>query len=321
MKISANVLQALNLDAADTVWFARELEKIDETAYMDLLPGNLARQFIPDVLDVAAWQESYTYRMFSGKGRAEIASTGGNGDGSPRVTLTGREYTRTIKQLDESYGWTVREIQKAAATRTPLDQMTVSMARAAMDAKIDTLLARGNSDHGIEGLLSLSAVDPADCTPTAKTSGTKWATAANTADQILADINKVTTQLFQGLKQTNAPQFNKFVLLVPTDAYARIATTPRSSTSDTTILKFAMENNPWLESIEPWYHCDDAGAGDVGRLMAYARNPLCLGGLVPEEFRSLNPQERNTEIVVPVMGSCGGVVCRYPVAVRYMDDV
>lgn len=321
MKLSPNVLQALNLDAADTVWFARELEKIDETAYMELLPGNLARQFIPDVLDVAEWQESYTYRMFSQKGRVAIASTGGNGDGAPRITLTGKEYTRSVKQLDESYGWTVREIQKAAATRTPLDQMTVAAARAAMDAKIDTILAKGDSDHNIEGLLSLSSVDPADCTPTAKTSGTKWATAANTAAQILADINKVTTQLFQGLKQTDAPQFTKFVLLVPTDAYARIATEPRSTTSDTTILQFALSNNPWLESIEPWYHNDDAGAGGVGRLMAYARNPLCLGGVVPQEFRALNPQERNTEIVVPVMGSCGGVVCRYPVAVRYMDDI
>ena len=321
MKLSPNVMQALNLDAADTVWFARELEKIDETAYMELLPGNLARQFIPDVLDVAEWQESYTYRMFSQKGRVGIASTGGNGDGSPRVTLTGKEYTRTIKQLDQSYGWTVREIQKAAATRTPLDQMTVAAARAAMDAKIDTILAKGDADHDIQGLLSLTAVDPADCTPTAKTTGTTWAHPDNTPAQILADINKVTTQLFQGLKQTDAPQFNKFVLLVPTNAYARIATEARSSTSDTTILQFALANNPWLESIEPWYHCDDAGASAVGRLMAYARNPLCLGGLVPQEFRSLNPQERNTEIVVPVMGSCGGVVARYPVAIRYMDGV
>ncbi len=309
----------INLDASDTIWFSRQLETIDTTNFEELLPGNLARKYIPDVANVPEWANSYTYRMFSGKGRTKVA--GANSDDAPRITLVGKEYTRQIKQLEESYGWTVREIQQAAGTRTPLDSMTVMTARAAMDAKIDTLLAKGSAEHNIEGLLTLSAVDPADCTPTSKNSGTAWATAANTADQILADINKVTASLFTGLKQTDAPAFQKFVLLVPTDAYARIATTPRSSNSDTTILQFALENNPWLESIEPWYHCDDASAGQVGRLVAYARNPLCLGGLVPQEFRPLSPQERNTEIIVPVTGSCGGVVCRYPVAVRYMDAV
>lgn len=309
----------INLDAADTVWFQRQLEAIDTTDYSELLPGNLARKFIPDISNVPEWANSYTYRMYSKKGRAKIA--GANSDDAPRVTLVGTEHTRQIKMLENSYGWTVREIQQAAGTRTPLDTMTVMAARAAMDAQIDTLLALGSSAHGIEGLLSLSAVDPADTTPTAKTTGTTWAHPSNTADQILADINKVTTFLFQELKQTDAPAFQKFVLLVPTDAYARIATTPRSSTSDTTILSFALENNPWLESIEPWYMCDTAGAGGVGRLVAYPRNPLALGGLVPQEFRPLNPQERNTEIVVPVTASCGGVVCRYPVAVAYMDDI
>lgn len=309
----------INLDAADTIWFQRQLEAIDGTNYEELLPGNLARKYIPDVANVAEWANSYTYRMFALKGRAKVS--GSNSDDAPRATLTGQEFTRQIKQIENSYGWTVREIQQAAGTRTPLDTMTIMAARSAMDAEIDQLLAKGSTPHNIEGLLTLSSVDPADCTPTAKTSGTAWATAANTADQILADINKVTTQLFQGLKQTDAPQFQKFVLLVPTDAYARIATTPRSATSDTTILQFALENNPWLESIEPWFQCDDASAGGVGRLVAYPRNPLCIGGIVPQEFRALAPQERNTEIIVPVTSSCGGVVCRYPVAVRYMDAV
>lgn len=314
-------LKFINLDAADTVWFARQLEAIDATNYEELLPGNLARRYIPDVANVPEWAPVYTYRQFSGRGRSRVGA-GPDSDDAPRITLVGREASRTIKQVENSYGWTVREIQQAAGTRTPLDTMTVMMARTATDREIDFLLAKGNADFDIEGLLSLSAVDPALTTPTSKNSGTKWATAANTADQILADINKITTDLFRGLKQTDAPAFQKFVLLVPTDAYARIATTPRSTTSDTTILQFALANNPWIESIEPWYQCDDAGAGgSIGRMVAYPRNPLALGALVPQEWRALAPQERNTAIVIPTMASCGGVVCRYPAAVRYMDDV
>lgn len=313
-------LKFINLDAADTVWFSRQLESIDQTDYTELLPGNLARRYIPDVAGVAEWAPVYTYRQFSGRGQSRVGA-GPDSDDAPRITLVGRESSRTIKSIENSYSWTVREIQQAAGTKTPLDTLTVMMARVATDREIDYLLALGNADLDIEGLLSLSAVDPALTTPTAKTSGTKWATAANTPDQILADINKITASLFTGLKQTDAPAFQKFVLLIPTDAYARIATTARSSTSDTTILQFAVANNPWIESIEPWYHCDAAGASGVGRMVAYPRNPLAIGGLVPQEFKTLAPQERNTSIVVPSMASCGGVVCRYPLAVRYMDGI
>lgn len=308
-----------HLDAADTVWFNRQLESVDQQDYTELLPGNLARRYIPDAANVDEWADAYTYTMYKLVGKARIS--GKNSDAASRATLTGKQTTRNIKPIENSYGWTVREIQKAAGTRTPLDQMTVLAARSAMDREIDSLLALGSAEHGIEGLLSLSDVNPANTTPTVKTSGTTWAEPTNTPDQILADINKITAYLFQALKQSDAPAFQKFTLLVPTDAYARIATTARSSTSDTTILQFAIANNPWIESIEPWYHCDDAGVGDVGRMVAYPRNPLALGGLVPQEFRSLAPQERNTEIVVPCLAACGGTVARYTVAFAYMDGV
>jgi hypothetical protein len=56
-------------------------------------------------------------------------------------------------------------------------------------------------------------------------------------------------------------------------------------------------------------------------MVAYPRNPLALGALVPSDFKALAPQERNQDIVVPVSAKCGGVICRYPVAVLYMDGI
>lgn len=307
------------LDAAETVWFERELESIDDTDYEELLPGMLGRRYIPDIQNVDEWANVYTYRMYEKKGRAKVGSR--NSDDAPRVTLIGKETSKTIKEIQSSYGWTVGEIQRAAGTGRPLDNMTVLAARSASDREIDDLLASGNTDLGIEGLYNLTGV-PSPLSAVAKTSGTTWAAnAATDAAKILADINATTTDLFSDLKQTDAPGFDKFVMLVPTEAYAAIATTPRSTTSDTTILQFALANNPWLESIEPWFKGDGAGAGATNRVVVYPRTPLCLGALVPMDFTTLNPQERNFEVIVPARASCGGVVCRYPIAVRYLDGV
>lgn len=313
------------LDAVDTAWFLRQLESIDETPYDELLPGLLGRRYIPAISNVDEWANVYTYRMFSKKGHAKPISR--NADDLPRVTITGAEHSRTIKEIGLSYGWTVSEIQRAARNRVPLDTATVEAARAATDYQIDTMLAFGDADLGIEGLLDLSAVDT-PLTPVAKTSGATWAAnAATDPGKIIQDISAITMELFTKLKQAdfgpnNAPPgFLKWCLLLPTDAYGAIATAPRSSTSDTTILEFVMRTNPWLESVEPWYHCDAAGGSSSGRVVAFPRRPEWGGALVPQDMTPLGPQERNLEIVVPTRASCGGVVCRYPVATEYMDGV
>ncbi len=310
-----------HLDAAATIWFARELENIDTTDFEELLPGNLARRYIPDVAGVPDWASSHTYKMYRKVGQAKLGGNG-NGDDAPRVTLTGSESSRLIKRLDDSYAWTQDEIAAAAATRKPLDRLTVLAARAALDQKIDRLLALGDADKGIEGLLSLSEVDDTTAAVSSKTTGNTWAAnKVSDPEKILGDIDNITTKLFEALKQTDAPGFQKFTLLIPTGAYAAIATTPRSDFSDMTILQYALKNNPWVEAIEPWFHCNDAGAMGAGRMVAYPRNPLALGALVPSDFKALAPQERNQEIVVPVSAKCGGVICRYPVAVMYMDGI
>lgn len=308
-----------HLDSAQVAFLQRELENLDKQVYEDLLPGNKARDYIPDYPGIAPWQESVTYKMFT-KRTDKIRTGGRNANRLPRVNLTMTPTTRRVEQIPLEYAWTVREIQQAAATGVPLDSLTVMSARTAAARFIDDFLAKGNGvdiDGLVQNVGGLVNVE----TPTTKTGGTPWLTAGNTPDQVLADINKMIEVITFGLKQTDAPGFDKFVFLVPTKQYAYLATTPRSTLSDTTILKFAITNNPWIESIEPWWQCDGAGTGPTDRLVVYPRTPLCVAGIVPEEFRPLSPQEHGLEIKVPCTSSCGGTVLRYPVAIRYMDGV
>ena len=309
------------LDSNQNIFFARQLESIDDKNYETLFAGMLGRRYVPLIEGVPEWANVYTYRMYEMTGSAKVIGPGSND--LPRVGVTATETSRNIKQIGTSYGWTVREIQQAAATGQPLDDLTVMAARSACGREIDDLIATGNSLFGIEGLLNISGVDDDDAAVGKTGGGTTWLGAGATGDEILKDINNIVSATRAALKQSDAqvPQFARFTILLPSAQYSKIATTARTSTSDTTILKYALQNNPWIESIEEWFKCDGAGDSGTDRMVCYPRDPLWGGCLVPQEFTSLAPQEEGLNIVVPATASCGGVVVRYKVAMRYMDGI
>lgn len=314
------MMRMQHLDSGQVAFLLRELEVLDKQAYEELLPGLLGMTYVPPQPGVPEWAEVYTYKMFRKLGQAAVGSKDQNA--LPRAGLVMTPSSRRIEQFPLAYGWTVREIQQAAATGVPLDTLTLMAARSMAATAIDNFIAKGNVVNGpgdIEGILTLSGVHIE--TPTTKTGGLPWITPGNTPDQALNDITFLTERLSTGLLQTATPGFNKFLLLCPTVQYAYIANTPRSTQSDTTILKFAIANNPWLESIEPWWQCNGAGAEGADRIAIYPRNPLAVSAIVPQEFRPLSPQEKGLEIEVPASASCGGVIARYEVAQRYMDGV
>ncbi len=310
-------MKTINLDSAQVAFLLRELEALDKIPYETLLPGNLGMRYVPPQQGVAEWQEVYTYKMYTKTGRGKKG--GKQSDNLPRAGLTMQPTSRRIEQLPASYGWTAREVQQAAATGVPLDTLTVLAARMLIGRKIDDMIAHGDGTD-IEGLYTGSQVNLE--TATTKTGGLPWNTAGNLPDEVLRDITFIIEQIVGGLKQTDTPGFDKFVILVPTKPYSFLANTPRSVHSDTSILKWAIGNNPWLESIEPWWQGDTADAGGTGpRMVAYPRNPIAVASLVPQEFRPLSPQEVDLDIKVPVAASSGGTIWRYPVTGRYMDGI
>lgn len=312
-----------HLDSASSVFFARQLESIDKKNYEALFAGLLGRRYIPLVEDVAEWANVYTYKMYEMVGSAKIIADGATD--LPRAGVKATETSQNIKQIGTSYGWTVREIKQAAATGVPLDAMTVQAARTAVAREVDNMLAVGNSAHNITGLLNTSGVS--STTPSTKTgtgAGTAWIRAVPvTPDEIVADINLLVAETREALKQAGdeVPMFARFTVLLPTEQYGYIATTPRSANSDMTILQYVLRNNPWLESIEEWWQCDARGSGGSDRACCFPRDPMCLGAVIPQEFTPLPPQEQGLTILIPATASCGGVVIRYKMAVRYMDNI
>jgi hypothetical protein len=306
------------LDAGESVWFKRQLEFIDKTMYETIWPENKARSLIPTQGGVPDWAKVYTWRMYDRFGRAKIAAN--MADDIPRADRTGQEQPQIIKPVTAAYGWDIFEIKASAALGTQLDAMKAIAARYAIEQEIDSILALGNAEHNLQGLLTQATFT--NVTPATKTGGgTAWNLTPAEPDEIAGDVFNVFNTLISGMKGAGGPVFQKFTVLLPIKQYGIIAQRRMSAFSDVTILNYILKQSPFVESIEPWYRLSGIGAGSTDRMCVYPKNPMVVSGIVPMEFTTQPPDQRNLEFVINCLSTTGGTVIRYPVALAYMDGI
>lgn len=308
--------EQLRLDAAESVWFKRQLEFVDQQTYELIYPENKSRQFIPSQPGIPDWAKSYTWRLFEKFGRAKIVTN--MADDIPRADVAASEESKIIKPCAAAYGWDIFEIKASAKTGVNLDGLKAAAARFAIETEIDEILAVGNTAHNLQGLLTLTGTT-SYTVPLGGTGFKLWST--KTPDEIVADVNGIIAAVRTAMKGAGGPMFQKFTVIIPETQYMLIAAKRMGDGSDKTILRFLLENNPWIGSIEAWYRCTGAGSGATDRMVVYPKTPLVLAGIVPMEFTTLPPEQRNLEYIVNAIATTGGVVVRYPVAVAYGDGI
>ncbi len=303
------------LDAVESVFFKRQLEAIDSKVYETKYPQYKSRSLLPTVQGVAETDRVYTYRLMDTVGKAKFV--GQAADDLPRADAFGTESSQNIKEIAAAYGYSISEIKAAARNGTPLDALKAMGARRALEEKIDSILALGDSTVGLKGLLGLSSTTT--YTPSTKSAGgLTWGTMAApnaTGEEVAMDIMGAASKIVDATKGA----FTRFKIVLPIEQYNYAAQKRMGDGSDVTALKFALGTSPYIESVEPWFRCDNAVSGTTDRMCVYPMDPEVVGALVPQEIQFHAPQLRNLEYVVPATASVGGVVCRYPVAVCYMD--
>lgn len=304
------------LDAAESVFFQRQLESIDTRVYTNFKAEAKARSLIPTQDGVDEDSPVYTWRMFDHYGQAQIISN--MADDLPTADADGDEQKTLIKKLGLSYGWDIFEIRAAMKAGFDLDAQRALATRAGIERLIDDILSTGDAVHGLVGLLNIATVG-ADTAAVKSGGGNTWPNA--TPEEIVADVTDAITARMLALKGAGGPEFERFTVLLPIDRYGLIAQTRMGDGSDKTILNFLLESSPWIESIESWTKCTGAGGGSTNRMVVYPRDPTIVSALVPMEYRAMTPEQRNLRFIVNAVASCGGVVCRYPVAMRYLDDI
>lgn len=306
------VAEELRLDSRETAFFARELEHIKTKTYDVEYPELKVRQFVPVSHDADPNSEKITYRQWDAFGMATIIAHWA--DDLPHVEVSGKEFTTPVVEIGNAYGYSKREIAASAAVNRSLPAMKAEKAREFCERRVDDIGAYGvpevtkTGQPGMYGLTNNPNV-PIVTLPT----GT-WASAS--AENILADMNYMVSQIVTNTKQTHYPD----TLVLPTALFLIVSQKVAGNQLADTILGIFLKTNPFIKSVETWVKLDTAAPDGSGRVICYKRDPKVLELEIPQEFQQEPPQARGRGFEVDCTVRIGGTVVRYPLAICYADN-
>lgn len=300
-------------DANEGIIFAQELETVKARSYDVVYPELTATMVIPVDTSAGTGTETITYYQYDAVGQADIISN--YSTDLPRVDLKGDKFTADVKSLGDSYGYSVQDARAAAKAGKPLEQRKANAARRAIDQKINDLAYFGDSKHKIVGLLSHANI-PTYTLPTDGT-GTTTTFATKTPDQIIRDLNGMVSKMLELTQNTEIPD----TMLIDHVTHAYISSTPRSSTSDTTILQFFLANNPYVKNVQVVPELKGTGTGGTNVLIMYRKSPDKLTLEIPQPFEQLPVQTNGLEFVINCHARCAGVIVYYPLSLIKAEGV
>lgn len=285
------------------IFLARELETIlaraFEVEYADIKYSTV----IPVSSEVGTGADSFTYRVFDKQGSMKVI--GDKAQDLPRADVLRKEVTHPVRSLGASFAYTVQETRAAAMVPgMNLEQRRANAVRRAYEEKVQEIAYFGDAPSGMKGFFNNNQVD--------KLVPDKWFdTAAVTADELIALLNEPSTRLVQNSNMKEMPN----TMLVPYNVYRIISTTPRSSTSDTTVMEFFLRTNPMITAIEPINELEaskSGGALSKDRIITYDRSPDKLQLHVPQPLEFLPPLRQSLEFSVAAHARIGGLALYYP---------
>lgn len=297
------------------MFLERQLTQLRAKTYDVVYGALLGRTMCRKATDIRSSATRYSYIAYNTKGKAKI---GGNAvDDPPRIDLEGKEIFGDVYPLVAAYGWDIHAMREAVATRTPLASKKAIAARDAVELAIDDMLFQGFPQPNAGAAASIKTTGIANnaaVVAQGTVSLTNW-TLATPVETIQQEIYALLT----AIRNRSIQNFQGKIIGMPLAKYDIIAQLPVGVDNQTTILQSILKNNPFIESIVPWYKLDDQGANGNGRAIAFDNSDSVLEAVIPQEFEQLPPQARNYDFVVPCMARCGGVKVYQPTGMVYGD--
>lgn len=303
------------LDAGESAFLERQLESVESRIYEKKLRELKYRTLIPISNRDGAGAQTITYYMYTKVGMAKIIAN--PSDDLPLSDVFALRKTQPVFVIATAFAYTTQDLRRAMFAGVPLEMFKVDAARRSVRELESRLCWTGDTNSGIVGLFANANI-PSDQAPlNAGATSRLWS--AKTADEILADVLSVITNLrtaTNGVHQADT-------LLLPILQYNKLAGTPRSTFSDTTILKFILsEGNVYgLNTVDWLTELVGSRAGPLDQAFVYERNPEVLELRIPMEMVTHPPQMNNLQFKVPVEAENGGTVVRYPLACRFLYNI
>jgi hypothetical protein len=285
------------------LFLARELETIlaraFEVEYADIKYSTV----LPVSSEVGNGADSFTYRVFDKQGSMKVI--GDKAKDLPRADVLRKEITHPVRSLGASFAYTVQETR--AASTIPgmnLEQRRANAVRRAYEEKVQEIAYFGDTPSGMKGFFNNNQVD--------KLVPDHWFDTTDiTTDEMLQLLNEPATRIVQNSNMKEMPN----TMLVPYNVYRVISTTPRSSTSDTTVMEFFLRTNPMITAIEPINELEASKSGGAlakDRVICYDRSPDKLQMHLPQPLEFFPPVRNELEFTVAAHARVGGLALYYP---------
>src|SRR5688500_17162053 len=118
---------ATHLDAAETVFFQRELEQLLSGSFDKKYATLKGRTLVGtgELIDEGA--ETVRYEQYDARGEAKLIADAS--DDLPMVNVSGTEFFAKMKSYGDAYGFSMQEIKSAARAGKPLESARADAAR------------------------------------------------------------------------------------------------------------------------------------------------------------------------------------------------
>lgn len=294
------------LDSHDSLFFTRELEKIESKLFEIKYAQKEALQFLNLVSGVGPLDEIYTYRMMDMRG---VAHVGASYEARvPLADINATESSQRILAITEGVHFNFQELRQSRLLGKPIDEARMLAARRAITEAIDNVLLKGHAATGVLGLFNQTGT-------TISAPAGSWASAS--ADAILADMVKAHDDAYAATQFSIKPN----MILMPHGEYLRISAKRAGVDTGLTVLELFQQMRPGV-TVRGAFGLETAGVSNSKRLIAFNNDAEYVGALLPVPLEIMSVREVSAfAFEVPMHARCGGVVVRYPKSISYMDGI
>lgn len=293
---------------------------IEAEVYRIQYPEIIYSQLVPIDTSANEWSKSVTYFSLDKVGQADWFD--GMATDMRIADINRAKFEQGIEMAGIGYRYTLEEIGQAMMVPgLNLTTERADAARFAYEQFMDRLAYFGSASKKFTGLFNNANVTRVNAIADGSGSSPLWS--AKTADQMVRDVNGALTGVYEG---SNTVEIADTVLL-PIDAMntlanTRITNTPISALDYLTIHNQYTHQTGQQLMIRGVLGLGTAGAGGVGRLVAYRRDPRVVKLHVPMVHRFL-PVWQTGPITFDIPGifRSGGVEIRRPGAFQYLDGI
>jgi len=284
--------------------------KVYETEYRHIVYQDI----VPVSNEAGEGATSVTYYSVDGATMGKFI--GSNAIDVPLSDISTKQSIVPVELGAVGYKYSDEELRQAAMLNRPLPQTKANLTMRGFEEHAQDVCFNGDSVKGLEGFLDNSNVPAASVVNPG--SGTEWVNKSTA--EILFDVNALFAQVFETTKQVEKPD----TLCLPTAQYSFIANTPRSTTSDTTILQYLVQNSIYINSVDdikPLPELVGKGAAATDRMMVYTKDIDKVVFHIPMPFRIEQPVRKTLGWEVPAVYKLSGVEFRYPLSAAYADGI